>query len=942
AEAPTYRRYFGDTHFHTGTGSGNRWNDTNGDHSGGYNYGEQAWTYARDVSRLDFGSLSEHDSSMTATGWTAAQQLADEMNTSGFTAFVAYEWTKNDNHQIVIFNADTAAYIPRSSGNFAHLVSALEDQGAGFVIIPHPMSQIPTGRLMYQPGEIDERYSRLAEFHSDHAIAPQDFELGSKEDLGTAGVIQVDGTELINSLQYAWGNSDGAKHHLHVGVIGSSDNHTQTPGLFAHTVEANQGSLAAALAYGNDRDGIWDSLIMRRTYGTTGARIYLDFSVDGLDLGGGYVSTSPRSFHLKAAGTEPLARVEIVRFEPDGIDGGTYREIHVATSGFANGGYTYERDDLIDADNLATLAPLGEVFYYLRVYEHPQAAAGCQGAPAETCVPYGYAMSTPIWVSVNDCNTNGISDLLEVSNGWLADCDNNLHPDECELAAGSAFDLDSNGVLDRCEDCNTNGIPDRCDLTCAGPCNISSCGLSVDCQTNGIPDECEPDCNHNGSPDDCDIGIGTSLDCGTNGIPDECDIETDPTLDCDLDGKIDGCPPMRGDDDCNANSVRDACDIAAGTSADCNGNVIPDECETPDCNVNLIPDECELAAGSAADCNVNDVPDTCDIAAGTSPDVDMDDVPDECQDCNTNDITDLCDVTCAGGCDDVESCGLSDDCDANDVPDECQPDCNTNATADACECFPNDFDRDGDADLRDYAYFQLCQSAGGPVSFDCSSFAGCDTNGALDFRAFFDATTNGDTGPHSFEIVGGAHVPCYAPGSGTGGGYFAKILAPAEPQWTYVEGNIALQVQRLDGSGPRTTLRADTIYALHVTGDIANANFYLATVVAGSASESIALAAAPTDGDWANTGNFVCAPTADAQGEGLPADDYGADLQRTHFVIDNTLGDPARTVAVSSRLFNFRTAGPGEFTMTVYLEATDVAAQTTLWGEADLALTVGD
>ena len=77
-------------------------------------------------------------------------------------------------------------------------------------------------------------------------------------------------------------------------------------------------------------------------------------------------------------------------------------------------------------------------------------------------------------------------------------------------------------------DCNTNGISDALDL-------IS--GSSSDCNSNGIPDECDiadgtsHDCNENGVPDECDIASETSEDCNENGIPDECDLAPgDPRL----------------------------------------------------------------------------------------------------------------------------------------------------------------------------------------------------------------------------------------------------------------------------------------------------------------------------------------------------------------------------------------------------------------------------
>ncbi len=214
------------------------------------------------------------------------------------------------------------------------------------------------------------------------------------------------------------------------------------------------------------------------------------------------------------------------------------------------------------------------------------------------------------------------------------DCNQNLVPDECDIAAGTSEDVDANGVPDECEDCNGNGIVDGCDVTCDGDCGTvfaGDCGLSADCNGNGIPDECElaeSDCNGNGIPDDCDIAEGTSLDCNLNGIPDECDIAGGTS------------------EDCNDNGVPDECDVSSGTSLDCNGNGIPDECDVRDldCNGNGVPDDCDIAEGTSPDCDGNGVPDECDIAGGAL-DCNLDGIPDECQpegDCDGNGLLDVC------------------------------------------------------------------------------------------------------------------------------------------------------------------------------------------------------------------------------------------------------------------------------------------------------------
>ena len=130
----------------------------------------------------------------------------------------------------------------------------------------------------------------------------------------------------------------------------------------------------------------------------------------------------------------------------------------------------------------------------------------------------------------DDCNLNGILDILDITAGTSLDCTGNGIPDECE------------------PDCNANARADSCDI---------AEGISSDCTGNGIPDMCGDDCNGTGLADSCEILAGTSEDCNDDGIPDECE----PT------------------EDCNGNSLRDTCEIADGVTADDNGNGLPDDCE---------------------------------------------------------------------------------------------------------------------------------------------------------------------------------------------------------------------------------------------------------------------------------------------------------------------------------------------------------------------------
>jgi hypothetical protein len=111
--------------------------------------------------------------------------------------------------------------------------------------------------------------------------------------------------------------------------------------------------------------------------------------------------------------------------------------------------------------------------------------------------------------------------------GWSADCNINLLPDSCDIAAG-ADDLDGDGVPDSCQvDCNSNGVPDRLDL--------APFGWSLDVDFNAVPDECQcpADLNHDGVVDAADLarllaawGVnpGNAADLTGNGLVNAADL----------------------------------------------------------------------------------------------------------------------------------------------------------------------------------------------------------------------------------------------------------------------------------------------------------------------------------------------------------------------------------------------------------------------------------
>ncbi len=335
-----FKRFFGETHFHTGTGTANlNTNGRGGDHRGNYTTEEQAYIYIRDVMRLDFASASEHDvPEFNERAWRKSQAISNTFYEPGrFTTFFAYEWTAPKGHHVVAYKDTGQAVISRHEHNSLKVLwEKLDQQGAPAITIPHVTWPAEDHRTWEH---INNRYRKIGEIYSlwnnrfllQPSDDPQRFELES---------------DALWSYQYAW-----AKGHK-IGVIGSSDNHTGHPGANNYTVYTQHtGGLAVVLAPENTREAIWDAFQHRRTYATTGTRILLDFSSDGHPMGSEYSSDTPPRFVVKVAGTNRIKKVELIKRDSSG-----YHTI-----------YSQKPDSLVSAFDFTDEKFREDSLYYVRV-----------------------------------------------------------------------------------------------------------------------------------------------------------------------------------------------------------------------------------------------------------------------------------------------------------------------------------------------------------------------------------------------------------------------------------------------------------------------------------------------------------------------------------------------------------------------------------------------
>ena len=267
--SPDTRIFWGETHGHTGFAEGQ------GSPDGYFKFG-------RDVARLDFLSLSEHDIWMDDFEWKTLQEMVHKYHVPGqFTAILGFEWTARllygGHHNVFFRNTPGRSRVPNQKA--ALLDELYEGLKRGndtddVLVIPHA----------HQPGDwtnSDSSVERLVEIQSGH---------------GT----------------FDWFGDKYLRNGYRVGFVGASDNHTGHPG-FSGMTNRQLGGLAAVLAPENTPDGIFDGLRNRATYATTGERIILDATLNGAGIGQELSRADERTISCTINGTAAIDSIDVIK-----------------------------------------------------------------------------------------------------------------------------------------------------------------------------------------------------------------------------------------------------------------------------------------------------------------------------------------------------------------------------------------------------------------------------------------------------------------------------------------------------------------------------------------------------------------------------------------------------------------------------------------------------
>jgi hypothetical protein len=384
---PRYRIYWGDTHTHTVFSDGT-WTI------------DEQYEYAKDVAALDFGGASDHDTNFFrkefTVYWADVLRAAEQHNNPGhFVTIPGYEWSRTLGHRNVFYfdKPDVRGDAPLiDAQNPDQLWAALRTQNHRVLTTPHHVAGAPAA-MDWSYHEKEEKMDRLCEVYSVH---------GSGE--------YADNPLAPVKFYYGHFLQDGFKQGHKLGMIGSGDWHEAAMGHLMDVPKYKRrtpyshfrswGGLAAVYTSELTRDGLYDGMFQRRAYATTNRRIFVDFEMDGHLMGEEYKTSRPPRIIVRVAGTDYLARVDVIRDNLIIYQGGIYIDQGSLSAqdqswnddlAFRERVTRKQRRDAIDEvktadfsliDNSFAPPPGGSHWYYVRVTQRDGTMA----------------WSSPIWV----------------------------------------------------------------------------------------------------------------------------------------------------------------------------------------------------------------------------------------------------------------------------------------------------------------------------------------------------------------------------------------------------------------------------------------------------------------------------------------------------------------------------------------------------------------
>ena len=287
----TLKLFYGDLHEHTEVSVCNRVGDQSIDES---------YQHMRDIARYDFACITDHGYNQTPYLWATAAKLARANgDPDRFLTFLGQEWTSSfekydDKHpygyyghrNLILADLHFPRWWNANNGQTpAELWAELKEMKANFVHIPHQLAD--TGNVPTDWTFHDEAIQPVAEiFQARGSYEYPDAPRAAKRSTPKRGCY----------LQDAWASG------IVIGVIASPD---------------HGGGYGKAAVYAPEltREAVLDAIRARHTYGTTAAKISLDFRVNGRLMGEKTAATDgkPVVCTIRVVCPAEIDRIEVCR-----------------------------------------------------------------------------------------------------------------------------------------------------------------------------------------------------------------------------------------------------------------------------------------------------------------------------------------------------------------------------------------------------------------------------------------------------------------------------------------------------------------------------------------------------------------------------------------------------------------------------------------------------
>ena len=253
--------------------------------------------YARHRAALDFCMVTDHIEDQSESDWEETRRAAAAAYQPGrFVTFSGFEATypplRRDGDKNVYFFEDDEEWV--NQGTTEELYENLKRRFSRVLVIPHLHVQTNWDKHDPELERVVEVYAHWGcglSPNSDPPIIP--------------GTPRRPESYVEHALEQG----------MKLGFIASADHSYGHPGDdFWWPLSNHNGGLAAIYSPELTREGIWQGLWSRRCYGTTRARILLEFGINGHAMGEEFVLDSgPREMSINVHGTSAIDAVEIIK-----------------------------------------------------------------------------------------------------------------------------------------------------------------------------------------------------------------------------------------------------------------------------------------------------------------------------------------------------------------------------------------------------------------------------------------------------------------------------------------------------------------------------------------------------------------------------------------------------------------------------------------------------